>query len=75
MFVSEAVLREAGACDPTAAAERLAALQGIPVLAVNDIAANLAKRLVRNQALPAVAATDALHVAVAAVSGMNFLLT
>jgi len=75
LFVSEAVLREAGAGDPTAAADRLAALSGIPILVVTPAAGNLAKRLIYGQALPAVAAADALHIAVAAASGIDFLLT
>jgi hypothetical protein len=75
LFISEAVLREAGAGDPAAAVDRLAALGGIPILAVTPAATDLAKRLLRDQAFPDVAAADALHVAVAAASGMHFLLT
>ena len=75
LFVSEAVLREAGAGDPTAAADRLASLSGIPILVVTPAAGDLAKRLLHDQALPGVAAADAVHVAVAATSGMDFLLT
>ena len=75
LFVSEAVLQEAGAGDPSAAADRLSALRGIPILNVTPEAGDLAKRLLRNHALPAVAAADALHVAIAAMSGMHFLLT
>ena len=75
LFVSEAVLQEARAGDPTAAADRLAALQGIPILNVTPEAGDLVKRLLRNHALPAVATTDALHIAVAAMNGMHFLLT
>src|SRR5438132_446480 len=75
LFVSEAVLREAGAGDPTAAADRLAALRGIPILSITPAAGDLAKRLLHNHALPAVAAADALHIAIAAMSGIHFLLT
>ena len=38
LYISEAVLREAGAGDPTAATDRLAALNGIPILAVTPAA-------------------------------------
>jgi predicted nucleic acid-binding protein len=75
LFVSEAVLREAGAGDPAAAADRLAALKGLPILATTLVAADLAKRLLQDHALPGVAAADALHVAVAATNGMHYLLT
>ena len=36
---------------------------------------DLAERLLRSNALPAKAAVDAVHVAVAVVNGMDFLLT
>lgn len=75
LFVSEAVLQEAIGGDPSAAARRTAALRGIPVLAVTEVAANLARDLVAGQAVPAKAAVDAVHIAVAAVNGMDFLLT
>ena len=75
LFVSEVVLRESRAGDPTAAADRLRALDGLPLLAVTDNAAALASDLVRLGGLPAKAAADALHVAVAAVHGIDYLLT
>jgi hypothetical protein len=73
--VSEAVLQEAAGGDPTAAARRTVALRGIPVLAVTEAAAHLARDLIAGQAVPAKAAVDAVHIAVAAVNGMDFLLT
>ena len=75
LFVSEAVLQEAAGGDPSPAARRIAALREIPVLAVTEAAANLGRGLVTAQAVPAKAAVDAVHIAVAAVNGMDFLLT
>lgn len=75
LFVSEAVLQEAGAGDPGASARRLTALQGIRILAVTAEVASLARRLVSGGAVPAKAAVDAVHIAAAAVNGMDFLLT
>jgi hypothetical protein len=75
LHVSEAVLLEARGGDPAAAAERLAVLRDIPVLDVTPESGDLARRLVRDHAVPAIAAADALHVAVAVVNGMHFLLT
>ncbi|MGE3673604.1 MAG: type II toxin-antitoxin system VapC family toxin [Polyangiaceae bacterium] len=75
LFVSEAVLQEAAAGDPDASARRLIALQGIRVLAATAEVANLAHRLVAGGAVPAKAAVDAVHIAVAATNGMDFLLT
>jgi hypothetical protein len=75
LYVSEAVLAEAGAGDPSAAARRLATVAGLPILAINNEAADLAARLVDAGILPRKAFVDALHVAAAAVHGMDFLLT
>jgi hypothetical protein len=75
LYVSEAVLNEAADGDPTAAAERLVALQGVTVLEAGEEAGDLAQRLLGDRALPAKAAVDAVHIAIAAVNGMKYLLT
>jgi hypothetical protein len=46
LFISELVLAEAGAGDPSAAQRRLNSLQGISALAISDEAKLLATRLV-----------------------------
>lgn len=75
LYVSEAVLAEAGAGDPAAAARRLATLADLPILAISSEAEDLGTRLVEAGILPRKAFVDALHVAAAAVNGMDFLLT
>lgn len=45
------------------------------MLDVNAEVENLAKKLIAEKALPTKAATDALHIAVAAVHGINYLLS
>lgn len=75
LFVSQAVLREARQGDAGFAARRLTALQGIRVLRLTSEAGALAKRLVEQSALPEKAAADAIHISVAVVNGMDFLLT
>ncbi len=75
LFVSEAVLAEARRGDPDAAGRRLAAAGGLPALVATTEAQELAARLLRAAAMPAKAAIDAAHVAIATVHGMNFLLT
>jgi hypothetical protein len=75
LFVSEAVLAEAGRGDPSAARQRLAAVEGLPALTATAEAQSLASALLRAAAMPAKAAIDAAHVAIATVHGMNFLLT
>ena len=75
LFVSRPVLAEARRGDATAAARRVDTLAGIPVLSVNRGATTLARTLIRTGTLPTKARLDALHVATAAVNGMNYLLT
>ena len=75
LFVSEAVLLEARAGDAEMAAARDAALAGLARLAQSREADALAELLLVKQIIPAKAAGDAAHIALAAVHGMDFLLT
>ena len=75
LFASQFVLDEASAGDEGAAARRLAALADVVVLEVTENAILLAERLIAGGGLPAEARVDALHVAMAAVHGMDYLLT
>lgn len=76
LFVSQLVLDEVGAGDPTAARERLAYLDGLPLLDINhpDVS-RLADLLIAEHLLPKKAVADARHVGVATVFGVNYLLT
>ena len=75
IFISAFVLDESAGGDPDAARRRLDLLAGFPMLEVDDRVLALATHLQRSCRLPVKAATDSLHVAVAAVNGMEFLLT
>jgi hypothetical protein len=75
IFISQLVLDEAGAGDPAAARERLKALQALPLLDITPAVGPLASALLASGKIPRRAATDAAHVAIAAVHGMDFLLT
>lgn len=75
IFVSEIVVQEASLGDPDSAKQRLAAIDGLPLLELTDNARSLAKSLIADLAVPANAAVDALHVAVAADNGIDYLLT
>jgi predicted nucleic acid-binding protein len=75
IYVSQFVLDEAAAGDAEAARERLAVLQGLPILDLTEEVADLAVALKTALALPEKAAADAAHIAIAAVHGMHFLLT
>ena len=75
VFISQLVLDEASAGDPVAARERLAVLVDFPLLDLTEEVSSLAITLVAALALPAKAATDAAHIALAAVHGMHYLVT
>ena len=75
LFVSQAVLREVAGGDAEASGRRLTAVEGIRVLAVDTKASQLAERFLVLRVIPAKAAVDAIHIAVAVVNGMDYLLT
>jgi hypothetical protein len=75
LYSSELVVEELSAGDKREAEQRLSHLRGITLLAISPEAVALAKALLKRKALPGKAENDALHVALAAVSGMDFLLT
>ena len=75
LFASAVVEREARKGDPEAAERRLSAMSGIPQAVENEEVALLAERLVLDGALPETAVADAAHIAIAAVHGLDYLLT
>ena len=75
LVISQVVIDEAGAGDPDAATRRLALIADVPSLDVTTAAAELAAILIERVPLPAQAAADAAHMAVAAYHGIDYLLT
>ena len=75
LFVSQMVLDEARAGNPEAAARRLAVLTPLLLLNPHEEEAELAQTLIEHVPLPTSAAADALHIAIAVVNGMDYLLT
>jgi predicted nucleic acid-binding protein len=75
LHISPLVLQEAGMGDRRVARRRLRALQGIPILRVTPEAVSLGQRLIRQGPIPEKAEVDALHIATAAVHGMEYLIT
>ncbi len=75
LVVSEFVLAEAGLGNPAAAQLRLAAIEGLMELRATDAILVLGRELIGRSALPAKAEIDAYHVAIAAVNGIEYLLT
>lgn len=74
-FISRFVVDECSEGDPVAAQERLAYLEGIPLLEVPDDVNSVAQSLIAGVPMPETAGIDALHIAVAAVNGMQYLIT
>jgi len=72
---SEVVVLEASAGNPAEAAKRIAVLKQLPLLNLTASADELAIALVKAGPIPHQSARDALHVAVAAVNGMDYLVT
>lgn len=75
LFVSQAVTQEASAGDSEAAGRRLAVLEELALVEVTEAAVSFAAEFVQQIPLPEQAALDALHIAIAVVNGMHYLLT
>lgn len=75
LVTSQFVIDEASLGDPDAARDRLDLLADVPVLVPDDETEHVANEIIRRSLMPAKAMLDALHVASAAVAGVQYLLT
>lgn len=75
LYISQLVVDEASAGDPGAARERLKLIQDLPLLDITPEVGVLAAGILASGIMPPKAATDAAHIAIAAVHGMDFLVT
>ena len=76
LFVSDEVIRELSAPTFKGRGSALAMLRGLRALEISGEASQLAQLLVQHKLMPEPAvAGDALHVAVAIVHGMDYVLT
>ena len=73
--MSDLVLQGAERRDPEQARLRARAIESFPVLDADDEAKSLASLIVRGRAIPEACADDALHIAIAAVNGMDLIVT
>jgi len=69
------VLDEVADGDPDAAQKRLVVLKDIPLLELTDEVGDLARAIMESGLLPPKAVRDAIHIAVAAVHGVDIVLT
>ena len=75
LFISGLVLAESRRGDPSAATAREQVLSACAVLEYSEEAQILAAKILSTHLLPAKAAVDAAHIAIATVHQMDFLLT
>jgi len=75
LFISDYVIKEVSRGDSVMAQQRLSVIQGIPLLPNSIETEDLARDLISRLNLPDQAKTDAFHIAIAAVHGIDFLLT
>ncbi len=75
LFISQLVISEISNGDPEAVKRRIAVVENLPELALTDKAEALAGKLLLGAALPQKAKADALHIGIATVHGMEYLLT
>ncbi len=75
VYISALVIEEISAGHPEAAAQRMGAIVDIPSVGISLEAQTWAEALLATKAVPANSPRDALHVAIAATQGAEFLLT
>jgi hypothetical protein len=73
--ISALVAKEAGRGDPDLAHKRLETIRSFPVLAITVEAEQLAQHIVNGRGVPPEYPEDALHIAVDAIGGMDFIVT
>ena len=73
--VSELVFQEAADGDQQAAQKRLQLINTVPSLTITEDAVSLAEELINTGPVPKEYGEDALHIAICAINGIDFLLT
>ncbi len=74
-YVSYAVLAEVAEGDPRASDLRLESLEGLPILELTEEADQLACTILKTIQVPTRASEDALHIALASVNAIDYLVT
>lgn len=75
LFVSKVVADECAAGDPDAASERLGILDSLEFIATSPSVDELAHRLIERFAVPKTEPRDAVHISLAAVNGLEYLVS
>jgi predicted nucleic acid-binding protein len=74
-FVSKVVADECAAGDPDAAKERLEVLDTLEFIAALPSVDDLARRLIEEFAVPKTEPRDAVHISLAAINGIEYLVS
>ena len=75
LYISALIIQEISQGNKDYAQMRLNAISGIPVLEISKESMDLAKALINAGVIPEKCIEDALHLALAGINGMDFLLT
>ena len=75
LYISEVVLEELARGDQEIAIKRLDLISELPLLALNEAVEELAQQFLTKSNLPPKASDDALHIALATVYKVDYLLT
>ena len=75
LFVSQVVTDECASGDPDAAAERLGVLATLEFVATTPPVDDLARQLIEKFAVPKTEPRDAVHISLAAVHGLEYLVS
>lgn len=75
LFISQSVVLEIRDGNPEAARRRLAAVRDLSLLPEPDAVRELAIHLIASDAIPAKAFDDAVHIAIATLNRMDYLVT
>jgi predicted nucleic acid-binding protein len=75
LFISDLVIAECEGGDTDAVRERQQVIANIAILQTTDAAKTLADSLLTARAVPATEPRDALHIALAAINGIDYLAT
>lgn len=75
VLISALVEDEISRGDPTAANSRLDSVKGIASLDISEQALALGEKRVSSKAVPKNSAIDTLHIGIAAINGVDYLLT
>ncbi len=75
LYISQVVVAEVARGDGEMAAKRLECIADLPLLEVTEAVDDLAAAFMARSNLPAKAGDDAIHIAIATVHRLNYLLT